>query len=509
MTSAAALALVVSLYGASRLGRDFLPPFNEGAAQVNVVAPPGTSLETSNAIARQVEERLKAAEGVQAFSRRTGRAEQDEHAEGVNVSEIVITFDEAGGLSREQALAQIRRQLAEVPGVQFSAEQPLAHLISHMVSGVRAQVGIKVFGEDLEVLRRLAEEIREEAARVEGVVDLMVEPQVEIPQLRVVPDRDQLARYGLTVGDVNRAVAVAMNGRVVSQVLEGQNRFDLLLRLDEPYRNAPALGRLPIRLPTGGEVQLGSVARVFVDSGPNLIRREGVRRRVLVQFNVAGGHSLSEVVEAVEGRVARLRSGLPEGYDIEFDGQIRSQRSASQSLLVLGLLAFLSMLAALWAKFRSWKMALQVLASIPMAAVGAIAALWLTGQTLSVAALVGFISLAGIASRNVILLISHYLHKLREEGETLDEGMLVRAGQERLSPVMMTALTTAIGLIPLLLAAGVPGKEILYPIATVVVGGLVSSTLMEFFVTPALFWLLGRRDAQRLAAQPEREELGD
>jgi CzcA family heavy metal efflux pump len=492
-----AIAVLVSCIVVTQLGRDFLPPFNEGSVQVNVLLPPGSSLATSNRLAGMVDERISKIEGVVAFGRRTGRAELDEHAEGVNVSEIIISFDPESGRSREEILEEIREELTQVPGVVISAEQPLAHLISHMLSGVKAQVGIKLYGDDLDILRRKANEMRAAMEGVPGMKDLMVEQQIEIPQLQIKLDHDRLARFGMTSNYVNEFIETAMNGRTVSEIVLGQRKFDLVVRLDDSFRQDPhKLRRLSLNLPSGGRVPLEDVATIQQGSGPNTINRENVRRRIIVQCNTAG-RDLNSVVTDIQQRLAPIQASLPTGYFLEYGGQFESAQNATRMIGLLSLISFAAMFLALYTLFQSTNLALQVLAALPMAAIGAVAALVITGQSLTVASLVGFISLAGIASRNGILLIAHYLHLVKHEGEQFTPQMIERAGKERLAPMLMTALTAGIALVPLVLAAGEPGKEILYPVATVIVGGILSSTLLDFLVHPALFWVFGRQQAEQ------------
>jgi CzcA family heavy metal efflux pump len=501
--AAVAVAVGVSVAFVAGLGRDFLPPFNEGCVQVNVLLPPGTSLETSNAIASMVDEKIGSIRGVATFSRRTGRAELDEHAEGVNASEIIVSFDPRAGRDREEVLEELRDELTQVPGVVIAVEQPLAHLISHMLSGVKAQVGIKLYGDDLGILRRTAERMKQAIADVRGVKDLMVEQQVEIPQLQIRLRRDKLVQYGLTADAVNEFVETAMNGRTVSEIVEGERKFDLVVRLDEPYRvDLDTLRRLPINLPVGGRVPLETVADIALGSGPNTINRENVRRRIIIQCNTAG-RDLGGVVTDIQARIAPFLDELPTGYFVEYGGQFESQRQATRMIGALSLVSLAGMFLALYTLFRSTNLALQVLSALPMAAIGSVAALVLTRQSLTVASMVGFISLSGIASRNGILLIAHYLHLVRHEGERFTPEMVERAGRERVAPMLMTALTAGIALVPLVMAAGEPGKEILYPVATVILGGLISSTLLDFFVHPALFWCFGRGQAERAMAEGE------
>jgi len=499
----ALVAVVVSGLMVVRLESDFMPPFDEGVAQLNVLLPPGASLARSKDVAEMVQRRLERIDGVAGFVVRTGRAEMDEHIIGVNMSEIIIRFDARTGHSREAVLDAIREAMADIPGIVTSVEQPLAHLISAMLSGVQSQVAVKLFGDDLDTLRAKAQELKTVIAGVPGVRDLIVEPQIMIPQLRIELDRKQLARFGLTPGEVNRFVETAMHGRVISEVLVGQRTFDLFVRFDEPFReDLDALGRLSLDLPEGGTTPLASVAKIYQAGGPNTINREQVRRRIVIQCNTSG-RGLVDVVADIQRRLEPIQERLPTGYFIEYGGQFQSQQSASRLIAVLFAVSLAGMFLVLFTMFRSVNFALQVMAALPMAFIGAVAAIHLTGQTLTIASMVGFISLCGIATRNGILLLDHYLHLVRYEGETWSPAMIVRAGRERLAPVLMTALTAGMGLVPLAIAAGEPGKEILYPVATVIIGGLISSTLLEFLVRPALFYTVGLAAGRRLI---ERED---
>jgi CzcA family heavy metal efflux pump len=490
-------AVIVSGVVVMRLGRDFLPPFNEGSAQINLLLPAGSSLAASNELAAMADRRIASVPGVANVGRRTGRAELDEHVQEVSSSEIIVSFDPESHRSRAEMLEDLRHELSEVPGAVFSVEQPLQHLISHMLSGVKAQVGIKVYGDDLNVLRRAADDVKKAIQGVPGVTDLMVEQQIEIPQLQIRLKQQQLAQAGLTANDVNAYIETAMNGRTVSEVLDGERKFDLVVRLDDKYRlDLDRVRRLAVKLPTGGTVPLSSLADIEQASGPNTINRENVRRRIIIQCNTAG-RDLEGVVTDIQARLAPIEAKLARGYYIEYGGQFESQRSATRKIAMLSLISLAAMFLALYTLFRSTNLALQVLAAIPMAAIGAVGALVVTGQSLTVASLVGFISLCGIASRNGILLIAHYLHLVEREGERFTPEMIERAGKERLAPMLMTALTAGIALVPLVLAAGEPGKEILYPVATVILGGLISSTLLDFLVHPALFWVFGRGQAER------------
>jgi HME family heavy-metal exporter len=486
------------------LERDFLPPFNEGAVQINVLLPPGASLESSNATAAVVAERLEAVPEIETLVRKTGRAELDEHAEGVHVTEIVATVREDAEKSREQIIEDISETLADIPGIVTAVEQPLAHLISHMLSGVKAQVAIKLYGDDLDVLRREAQRMQAAIAPIAGVRDLQVEQQVIIPQLRIEADGNKLEQFGLRRADVNEFIETAMQGKVISTVLDGQRTFDLLVRLDEDYReNLDAIKRLVLTTPQGAAVKLEDVADIYLAGGPNTINREQVRRRIVVQCNVSG-RGLVDVVQEIKKRLAPIERSLPTGYFVEYGGQFESEQSAARTISVLFVASLVGIFLVLFTMFHSVNLSLQVMAALPMAFIGAVAALVITGQTLTVAAMVGFVALVGVASRNGILLLNHYLHLVKYEGEEWSKQMIVRGGLERLAPVLMTALTAGIALIPLTLSAGEPGKEILYPVATVIVGGLISSTLLDFFVHPALFWTLGLKSAQRVVEADER-----
>ena len=511
----AAIAVGATTYALWELPNDFLPPFNEGAVQVNVLLPPGASLATTGQVATRVEQRLKQIEDIVALVRRSGRAELDEHAEGVNTSEFIATIDPNSERSRDEVIQEISDALDDVPGIVTSVEQPLAHLISHMLSGVKAQVAVKLFGDDLDELRRQAEGIRAAMQGVEGIDDLQVEQLVRIPQLRIEADGEKLRAFGLRRSDVNEFVETAMQGEVVSQVLQGERTFDLLVRLGEEFReDRTALRRLLIDLPDGGRAKLEDVARIYEADGPNAIKREQVRKRIVVQCNVRG-QGLVDVVREIQRRVEPLRAELPTGYFIEYSGQFESQQSASRTIAILFVVSLIGMFLLLYQMFGSANLALQVMVALPMALIGSVAALYLTGQTLTIAAKIGFISLCGIASRNGILLINHYLHLVKFEGEAWTREMVVRAGKDRLAPVLMTALTSGIGLMPLAMAAGEPGKEILYPVATVIIGGLITSTLLEFLVRPALFWTAGvnaardvvQRTDQRVALVTEGESM--
>ena len=485
------------------MGREFLPPFNEGTATVNLIAAPGTSLAESNRLGTIAEQQLLRVPEVISTGRRTGRAELDEHAEGVHYTEIDVDFRKSKR-SREAVLSDIRKHLAEIPGVFVNIGQPISHRLDHLLSGVQAQIAVKLFGNDLDVLRAKAAEMQAAMATVPGVVDLQTEKQVLVPQIRIQGDRAALARYGLNVGELNEALETALGGRVVSQVLEGQRTFDLLVRFDDISRGSlEAIRNVLIDTPAGAKVPLSALAVVEESRGPNVIQHENVQRRIVVSANVSG-RDLGRVVMDIQRKVA-AQVALPTGYFVTYGGQFQSQESATRLIGILSLFSLVAMFLVLFAHFRSVPIVLQILLNIPLALIGSVVAIFLTGGTFSVASLVGFITLAGIASRNTIMMISHYLHLMKEEGEAFDMHMVVRGSLERLVPVLMTALTAGLALIPLVLSKGEPGKEILYPVATVILGGLISSTLLDTIVTPAVFFRFGRKSAEKYLADQARQ----
>jgi CzcA family heavy metal efflux pump len=493
--------LILALLQTTRMGSEFLPPFDEGTVLVMSHLPPGTSLEESDRISGELEDRLRGMDGILTVGRYTGRGKHDEHAPPPTISHILLSQDPDSDISRDELLDQVRQRLASVSGVVVNIGQPLAHRIDHILSGVQAQIAIKAMGTDLTELRKTVLEVAAVARNTPGVTDLYVEPQVLVPQISIKMNQERLSEVGLTPGEMSHQLELAIGGEVVGSILEGERAFDLFLRLEEPVRNSvKALQRLPIALPAGGWARLGELATVMESAGPNSISRDNLLRRIAVSCNVSG-RSLGEVVNDLKERLAPLESELPEGTFLQFEGQFESQMRATRLILLLSIGCLVAMLLILYLQFRSLNLSFQVLICVPAAFIGGLAFLVMTGQQFNVAALVGFISLGGIATRNGILLVSHYLHLMRHEGQRLEPELLVRAGRERAAPVIMTALTTGASLLPLLLSAGETGREILYPVATVVVGGLITSTLFEFLLRPALFWIAGRKVAARLTAK--------
>jgi len=490
------------------LGRNFLPQFDEGSIQVNVSLPPGSSLAASSAVARTIDAQLASLRRsatnprgeILSFVRRTGRAELDEHAMPVSSSEYILAMSPEGDRGREAVLADLLAMLRrQVPGVDIEVEQPLAHLISHMISGVYAQIAIKVHGDELDGLLTIADRIKEALAGVPGLTPPVVEPIREADELHIRLKPEELARHGLTREAVAVEMQTALQGRVVSQVLEGQRRFDLLVRLEDRARNDFSnLARLRIELPgRRGQIELAALAEVGDGVGPSSVNREAARRRIVIRCNTQG-RDLAGAVADIR-RTLDASISLPAGYFLEYGGQFESQARATALLGGLAAVSVAGMFLVLLALFPSTRMVLQILNALPTAFVGGVASLVLTGQSLSVASLVGFISLGGIAVRNGILLVTHYVHLMREEGMPFSQEVVLRGSLERLSPVLMTALTAGIGLVPLVLDGAKPGREILYPVATVILGGLVTSTFCEFLLHPGLFWRFSGTDAKRLA----------
>lgn len=493
-----AATLILFVSAASLLpfmGRDFLPQFNEGTAMIAVFGPPGISLNEANRIGLEAERKILEVAEIKSVSRRTGRAEQDEHAMGVNVSEIDVDFKTDTTRSREEILNDIRARVATIPGVGVNVGQPISHLIDHTMSGVSAQIAIKVFGPDLTVLRAKGAEIKNALAETKGLVDLRLEQQGLIPQLKIHVMRDEAARFGIGAGEVTELAESAFNGHAVAQVLEEQKYFDLFYRFDDESRSAPEkMARTTIKtMPNGQKIRLEDVADIYETDGPNEISRENAQRRIVISAN-ASGRDLGSLIDEIQTKV-KSRVSLPAGYYIVYGGQFQAQREASRRILLFGALSLACVALVLYAHFQSKMLAAQVLLTIPFAFIGGVWLLFLTDRTLTVASLVGFITLCGISARNGIMMISHYLHLMKHEDEVFDEKMVVRGSLERLVPVLMTAKVASLALLPLVFAKGQPGSEILHPVAVVIVGGLITSTILDVIVTPTVFFNFAKRSA--------------
>lgn len=499
-----AVALIAVVAAASTVplfARSFLPAFNEGTLTINLLLQPGTALSESNKIGALAEQLLLQVPEVMQVGRRTGRAELDEHAEGVHYGEIDVDL-KPSERPREAVLAEIRRVLSVLPG-SVSVGQPISHRLDHLLSGVRAQIAVKVFGDDLATLRALGASLQADLGKVAGVTDLTLEKQVLIPQLKVRVDYQKAAAYGVAPGELLHSLQQQIDGVKLSQLVSNERRFDLLLRLPDTAREPQALSSLLIQTPKGA-VPLALLAEVVESDGPNQISRENGRRRIVLSANVEG-RDLSHAVTDI--RAVLAAANLPEGYFTVLEGQFQAQEEASSLIALLSLGSLLAMLLVLYSRYQSLRLTLIIMANIPLALIGSVLALWLSGQPLSVATLVGFITLAGIATRNGILKISHYINLCRFEGEVFGQAMIIRGSLERLTPVLMTALVAAFALLPLLFSADAPGKEILHPVAVVIFGGLVSSTILDTVLTPLMFWLWGREPLGRLLANTDKSEV--
>ncbi|MFZ3037993.1 MAG: efflux RND transporter permease subunit [Rugosibacter sp.] len=497
----AVAVVVIALASIPFFAKSFLPPFNEGTLTVNVVLNPGSSLVESNQIGTQAENILLAVPEVTEVGRRTGRAELDEHAEGVHYSEIEVDL-KASERDREAIIADIRQRLAILPAV-VNVGQPISHRLDHLLSGVRAQIALKIFGDDLDTLRGLAGDIKERLAKIPGITDLQIEKQVLIPQYKIHLDYDAAARYGVASGELLQRLEQLLAGERIGQVIEGNRRFDLTLRLPEEARGERGLENLLIETSTG-RVPLSLLARIEDGEGPNQIGRENTRRRIVVSANTDGS-DMSRIIADIRAEIDK--KPMPEGYFPLLEGQFQAQEQAAKLIALLAVVSLTMIYLVLYSRYRSAVLTTIIMGNVPLALVGSVVALWISGQPLSVAALVGFITLTGIATRNGILKISHYINLCAFEGEVFGRKMIVRGSLERLTPVLMTALVAAFALTPLMLSADAPGKEILHPVAVVIFGGLISSTLLDTLLTPVMFWLFGEKPLQRLLAEKAQESF--
>ena len=489
----ALLLVVLAVASIPLFPKAFLPAFNEGTLTISLLLQPGTSLTESNRIGTLVENLLLQIPEVKQVGRRTGRAELDEHAEGVHSSEIDVDL-QPSKRARAEVLADIRQRLAVIPA-SISIGQPISHRLDHLLSGVRAQIALKIFGDDTDTLRSLATDLQTRLAAIPGLVDLQLEKQVRIPQLQVRVDYSKVQQYGATPASINHALETLSNGATVTQVLDQNRRADVVVRLQDSDRTAEGLRNLLIET-HAGYIPLRLVATIEDGSGPNQIVRENSRRRIVLSANAASDADMAAIVGAIRTELTQFP--LPEGYFTQLEGQFQAQEQANQLIAVLALVSLTLIFLVLYSRYRSTTLALIIMGNIPLALVGGVVALWVSGQTLSVASLVGFITLAGISTRNGILKISHYLHLVRDEGESFSREMIVRGSLERLTPVLMTALVAAFALLPLLLASDAPGKEILHPVAVVIFGGLISSTLLDTLLTPVMFYRWGEKPLQFL-----------
>jgi HME family heavy-metal exporter len=502
--AAAGLAVLTAGAAVPFFPTTFLPPFNEGTLLVGIRLNPGVTLTESSALARQAEVLISQVPEVTHVGRRSGRAELDEHAEGVHVSELDVGIVPAEQLTRtmDEVRADIRGRLVNLPAA-IEVGQPISHRIDHMLSGVRSQIAIKIYGEDLDALRGQADALRAKLATIPGIADLAVEKQVLAPQIKVRVDYAAAAQYGVPAPQILATLQGLVEGERVAQIVEGNRRFALVVRLPESARSIEGLSQILIETPSG-RIPLSKVASIEDSDGPNQISRDDGKRRIVLSAN-ASGRPLSEIVADIRKVAAETR--LPEGMFITLGGQFQAQEEASRLIGLLSIVSLTLMFVVLYTRYQSAVLSALIMVNIPLALVGAVIGLWLSGQPLSVAAMVGFVTLAGISVRNGILKVSHYINLMRFEGENFDHKMIVRGSLERLSPVLMTALVTAFALAPLLFEAERPGTEVLHPVAVVIFSGLISSTLLDTFLTPAMFWLFGRKPAEKLMDAKDAEAL--
>lgn len=469
------------------LGRSFLPPFNEGSFTINVSSLPGISLEESDAIGRRAEELLLTVPEIQTVARKTGRAELDEHALGVNTSEIEAPF-ELKDRPRSEVVAEVRQKLSTLVGSNVEIGQPISHRIDAMLSGTKANIAIKLFGDDLNRMFALGNEIKSNIQDVPGIADLTVEQQIERPQLTITPRREMLARYGITLPQFAEYVNACLAGEAVSQVYEQGKSFNLTVRMRDDLRDqASKIGDLMIDTGDGRQIPLNYVADIRSTQGPNSISRENVKRKIVISANVAD-RDLRSVVNDIQARID-TQIKLPEGYHVEYGGQFESEQAASRTLLLTSLMSIVVIFLLLFHEFRSVKESAVILINLPLALIGGVFALLLTTGEVSIPAIIGFISLFGIATRNGMLLISHYNHLQSEEGYTVHDSV-IRGSLDRLNPILMTALSSALALIPLALGGDLPGNEIQSPMAKVILGGLLTSTFLNGFIIPIVYLLI-------------------
>jgi CzcA family heavy metal efflux pump len=489
----ASILFIASMILLFSLGRSFLPEFNEGMLTLSTVSLPGISLEESNKLNLMLENEMLGMEEINTVVRRTGRAELDEHAQGVFSSEVDVPYT-LTNRSKEEFIEELRSRLGTIRGINITIGQPLSHRIDHMLSGTRANIAIKVFGTDLQKMFSLANQIKSNISDIDGLVDVNVEQQVEIPQLQIKPKREMLKRYGIPVNEFAEFIDVAFAGEKVSEVYEGNMSFDLILRYNDRYRHSiESVKNTLIDTHDGNKVALKEVADIVSSSGPNTISRENVQRKVVVSSNVSG-RDLSGVVSEVQNSVA-ANINLPENYYIEYGGQFESEEKASKLLFYTSLLAILIIYLLLYMEFRNLTVSAVILLNLPLALIGGVFSIWVTSGMLSIPAIIGFITLFGIATRNGILLVSRY-NALLEEGESLHKA-IINGSLDRLNPILMTALTAALALIPLVMTGDKPGNEIQSPMAVVILGGLFSSTLLNMFIVPAVYYLVKRKEENK------------
>lgn len=494
ITVAAFLGTIALLF---TMGRGFLPEFNEGSLTIAAVAKPGVSLENSNAIGNLIESELLSIPEVSSTSRRTGRGELDEHSQATNSAEIDVNF-QLSDRSKEEFMSEVRGKLSQIPGIAFSVGQPLGHRIEHMVSGTQAAIAIKIFGTDLSQMYAIGNQIKSATAHVEGLVDVNVEQQVEVPQLQIRPNRDKLAQYGISIEQFNDFVELAFEGEKLCDIYEGQRSFDLVMKLSTCAGLTPTINQVKdalIDTESGKKVPLSEVSDIVSTGGPNTISRENVQRKLVVSANVSGRDAMSVVADIED--IISDKIVLPEGYRVEFGGQFENAKSATRTLVLVFILALMIIYLLLYTEFKEFVLSAMVLINLPLALIGGVLAVKLSWGIMSIPAIIGFITLFGVATRNGILLVSRYERLVKIM--PIDEAV-VAGSKDRLNPILMTALTTALSLVPMILAADQAGNEIQAPMAIVILGGLVTSTLLNVIVIPIVYkWYARRRERKAVS----------
>ena len=477
------------------MGKEFLPTFNEGSATISFASAPGSSLKQSNEVGKKAVELLLQIPEVKSVGRRAGRAERDDHVMPVSVNEFDVEFH-AKGRPREEVFADIRKKLSGIPGTFVNVGQPIGHRLSHMLSGVSAKIAVKIHGPDLDTLRRLGSQVKDAGLGIHGLTDVNLEAQVAIPQVRIEVNRERARTEGIAPADINQQISKLLGGQQLGELRDGEATLDLVMRLPESWRTWPEnIGDLMIETRDGRHLPLSLVAEVHQVNGPNVINRENGQRRIVIGANT-GERDLESLVQQWQKAVA-TKVVLPQGYTLRFEGEYLARQEASKRIFTFFAIVIALIAVLLTAYFRSISLALQVMLNLPLALAGALAFTWWQIDNISIATLVGFIAVGGVAARNGIMMISHYLHLMRHEGEAFGIPLITRGTLERLVPVLMTALSAGIALIPLVLSPGEPGKEILHPVAVAIVGGLISSTLLDLVVTPSIFFLIGKKAAEK------------
>lgn len=503
LMSTVVAGVVAAVLFATQLPRSFLPPFNEGTLTISMLFNPGISLAESHRVGLIAERLIMEVPEVEQVGRRTGRAELDEHAEGVHSSEIEVALA-ADGRSKDEIIADIRSRLSVLP-VATNVGQPISHRLDHMLSGVRAQIALKIFGEDLDSIRGFAEEFRGKLAEIPGIVDLQVEKQVRIPHLEVIVDYRRAALYGIQPAAVTEQLERLSNGTIVSRIIDGNKRFDVVLRLEDDIRSTKGLSDLLIETPAGW-IPVSQIGEVRETDGPNQILRENGKRRVVVLANTDGEADMATVIAEIRKVIAT--STLPPGFFVSLEGTFQAQEESMKTIGLLSIISLTMVFAILYSRYRSVLFVSIIMASVPLALIGSVTALWIAGQPLSVASMIGFITLTGISTRNGILKISHYINLAIQEDLPFGKELVVRGSLERLTPVLMTALSAGVALIPLMIDATAPGKEILHPVAITIFGGLVTATVLDTLLTPTLFLKYGRKPLVRLVEQARSQASG-